>query len=1608
MWWRLQRAVLGFFSDENSPPYSLNPPQAPLPAQPQPIQIPGYGIFLPSAQPHINSPASQVLAVNSVGNNLAPLAIAPYHAAGPVMISGQENSSTATGIRIQHHPAPVENQIWHIHKPLPPTPNDQAEPTQDSEDVDSHNWPNGEVRRRYVTGEEPSDYKESKWVWRSVGRKAFDGVLSTTYGCRGVLFCPNPSCGRPIRPNTQTDSREKQIEKKGCPECHSSPLIWEECDAQSFFHTTTINGQSISVWGHHKTHEHVRPPLGGALTKAERNAVREQVRRNPTASAHALKTGNLAEGSVPLPEISAVMSNTNKASLAVAKEFIGLKDELGEKYVIDSQLHDSLGVFVLRSPFMEKMLQASVDDWSSTEGGLDGRHGFVTDGNHSFFRDGAILVTSCVFSRVMKKWVPVQYTVLLGQDTEHYRAHFKHIFSAVMEKVKADGREWLKEYGLNTLDYSQAQRNAHAEEYASAVSQIIPGFSQLAPQAQEAQMSSLRTEAMDSQLGCHFHFWNQAERIKENPAIVHPERKQDFVRILRKMTSQTTTEIEFNQQVAIFKREFPDAFNWLSWWLRPAIMNMIFPAMSSVDPSIRAQAPRTTNAAEASHSHIHHALGSHNDLLEGIKKTHLYVKDMEREYNAILAGHFTPSGPRDNRKPKRVTFFENDGRGPDTAAALHALEPAKVGITRFLKLPLFLVGYKWESPNSCFFDNGLELVFRSYCLWPEESRAKLRDLLPNDSFLAGLLSHCERRLKLVAETKKSSLGAHKALTRALSTQQSVTRHKIFRKWLPELDENAHQSSLMWLQYAIEDGNTCSDARGFFGIRYSATFQCPSQHEVSRLLETTEVQALKTLRPDFVDFLFNKSKGKISLSNYFNEEVLFEPNMELHDVLTVKQSCKYPKCPYMASADRVTTLWPQHLTIESDMRKSSPDKPVQLNFDSEFTVADSTGLEILLGDTWYRYDDNKSGHSLQKLKKNVLEKRTPDEVYYVYSRASSTNQTTRTVKSIQETFASFKKIGYSGTPSKPLQVTDDEDVHMMSDDGRAAQGSVPNSNAGPSKVKAAPPEQPVVKAPTKSTVQGAISCTRCGVRGGAAVETIKCVLCQAASHLVCVRHLLPSHYSHLSDALDDISGYHFACSQCLYTPNGRWDQLMLDCFVLVDINKNTHPPKEPAYYPARIISRDGALVALEWHKYNDWPPKSRVIDSTFNLTALECLNLRFAGLIERFISSENLGAILWPLELELELSEDHLGLVESRSQDRHGLLEALKDAYPAILQIVKGERLHPITDVAKNWMKRLPKSTQGKNRLMYLSQFRDQFSLPIFPAHRAMVDQYTTDIHQELRSDNDISISYVSILFELVILRQYLGLNASHDAEIYELSRVLDKEEYDWSSIEDVALRGRIHREFTIHEKAFQSTLNNVAGTDPELNPTAGSATENASGWLKGLHLQKTIDPDRAIELEDPSSLIKLLQEDGSEYIFGAVKHPFQEDMSLTESKNRILSPPPLDESPFILRSPQPFPLAQPEDEIMTSKSPQMPAPTFSHRAGAQPFRIIQTASRNQAAPPKPPTLKQTLLPFTPAPKPASDGPMDLEHQAPKRQLRQVTMDKRKADVESRPIKRRKK
>lgn len=103
--------------------------------------------------------------------------------------------------------------------------------------------------------------------------------------------------------------------------------------------------------------------------------------------------------------------------------------------------------------------------------------------------------------------------------------------------------------------------------------------------------------------------------------------------------------------------------------------------------------------------------------------------------------------------------------------------------------------------------------------------------------------------------------------------------------------------------------------------------------------------MKTLRHDFVDFLFNEAGEPITLGEYFSKEVLLHPITGHDDTITVKQSCKFPEGRYMASATKVTTSWPQHFTIESDMCRSSLDAPVHLIYETEFKVVDLNNTEV---------------------------------------------------------------------------------------------------------------------------------------------------------------------------------------------------------------------------------------------------------------------------------------------------------------------------------------------------------------------------------------------------------------------------------------------------------------------------------------------------------------------------------------------------------------------------------------------------------------------------------------------------------------------------------------
>jgi hypothetical protein len=121
---------------------------------------------------------------------------------------------------------------------------------------------------------------------------------------------------------------------------------------------------------------------------------------------------------------------------------------------------------------------------------------------------------------------------------------------------------------------------------------------------------------------------------------------------------------------------------------------MIFPALSVVNPELADKVPSTTNPIEHQHSLLHHATGTDMDLVQGAENIWLHVRELEKQYDAIKgmipilrviaplkhgvgtsAGHFNAVPPRTYRPPRPQQWEPNDGRAPDTVAALDLLTP---------------------------------------------------------------------------------------------------------------------------------------------------------------------------------------------------------------------------------------------------------------------------------------------------------------------------------------------------------------------------------------------------------------------------------------------------------------------------------------------------------------------------------------------------------------------------------------------------------------------------------------------------------------------------------------------------------------------------------------------------------------------------------------------------------------------------------------------------------------------------------------------------------------------------------------------------------------------
>jgi hypothetical protein len=245
------------------------------------------------------------------------------------------------------------------------------------------------------------------------------------------------------------------------------------------------------------------------------------------------------------------------------------------------------------------------------------------------------------------------------------------------------------------LDFSVAQRNAHARAYAQAVASIrIPGFSNLSQEAQEVELKVLENEAEKAQEGCEVHWWRSVHRLSKLLPDEGPVSKQAQFRAVTAQLRSESPEA-FVDAVKTIKSDFRQFDVWMSWWLRPTIAQMAFPSQRRGDTDTVEQTPHTSNAVEHLHQLLGHASGSKHDLIKGTEELYACVLDVA---NAVAArkgecllrphapisthiytlseGHTHAKTPRRRPQFKEPKTFENDGRAPDTH---QTLSPKKKG-----------------------------------------------------------------------------------------------------------------------------------------------------------------------------------------------------------------------------------------------------------------------------------------------------------------------------------------------------------------------------------------------------------------------------------------------------------------------------------------------------------------------------------------------------------------------------------------------------------------------------------------------------------------------------------------------------------------------------------------------------------------------------------------------------------------------------------------------------------------------------------------------------------------------------------------------------------------
>ncbi|KAF7354491.1 hypothetical protein MVEN_01138400 [Mycena venus] len=771
-----------------------------------------------------------------------------------------------------------------------------AQPLVVTQESISCQWPDGNIKVECTTGQEPPGWDDQGRMWRSSGPRK-QGLPAGSFKvdkrvCLGVFHCSCSSDdGLPVRffrPKKDKTAREKQ-HSETCHICHST-LRYVSCNASlTYYRYTDDNGVEHSVRQHHGRHEHGRPPLK-VLPAADRAALDQQVRENPSLTAQQLRAG-AGPTQVALGDISPILLGARKARSEVEKSKVRqgivapsgtrnsgfqllnqistLKDAFETPWIVKSDLMDGRFI-VMQTPFMRDiLLQDQVRSWHEENLEAEsGRHGLVTDGCHDFFKEG-ILLTSLVFSQVIMRWAPILFTWIGHFDEKHHKSHFDQLVYVIAElRTRGLGYAFDERLYSAVLDFSSTQRNGFISAFVEYMCSRIPGWNTLSAESRSTEAAALRARAEALIKGCIVHWKRSLHKIKQIIGKKHLFRFEGLIGVLE---SEQTTAAEFLQAVEQIRAEFPEVRAWLAWWILPGNGSMIFPVMQKMPAELRAKLPNSTNASDSTHWLLYRAVGVKFDLWEGIRRLYRFQRETEMLYAAIIAGHVDARFQGTKPQPKsRINWHENDGRAPDTRERLAAIERIEGDFTAlnlaltdaerfnacnsapvFPSAPpapapsstpptmLMRQSYIWDA-NSCFIDAPLEAYFRVFIAMGDAVRAEflrrirvearntgLRDVFEH-MWLRGLLSG-----SIVAPNSTVTKPSEPKLKHALLAGQLNVKRLIATKW----DGCGYSAGMASCARTwVNQMSTMETTRGvqkYFGVSYTVNRSCGSKHSTTQ-------------------------------------------------------------------------------------------------------------------------------------------------------------------------------------------------------------------------------------------------------------------------------------------------------------------------------------------------------------------------------------------------------------------------------------------------------------------------------------------------------------------------------------------------------------------------------------------------------------------------------------------------------------------------------------------------------------------------------------------------------------------------------------------------------